>query len=105
MAPNTAFHVSLPMHAFSYLARSMLLVCSCGMQVLCDRLGIFVDGQLVCIGNPKELTARYGGYVVSQDVVLPSGISCPLSAFSMRRQLCCSSSVCHALGIVLKALS
>ena len=35
------------------------------MQVLCDRLGIFVDGQLVCIGNPKELTARYGGYMVS----------------------------------------
>ncbi|KAA6409517.1 MAG: ABC transporter A family member 7, partial [Trebouxia sp. A1-2] len=33
-------------------------------EVLCDRLGIFVDGQLVCIGNPKELTARYGGYVV-----------------------------------------
>ena len=33
--------------------------------VLCDRLGIFVDGQLVCIGNPKELTARYGGYYVS----------------------------------------
>ena len=37
----------------------------CLVQVLCDRLGIFVDGQLVCIGNPKELTARYGGYVVS----------------------------------------
>lgn len=31
---------------------------------LCDRLGIFVDGQLVCIGAPKELTARYGGYYV-----------------------------------------
>lgn len=33
-------------------------------SVLCDRLGIFVDGQLVCIGNPKELTARYGRYLV-----------------------------------------
>lgn len=32
--------------------------------MLCDRLGIFVDGQLVCIGNPKELTARHGGYYV-----------------------------------------
>jgi hypothetical protein len=32
--------------------------------VLCDRLGIFVDGTLVCIGNPKELTSRYGGYLV-----------------------------------------
>jgi len=33
-------------------------------EVLCDRLGIFVDGQLQCIGNPKELAARYGGYLV-----------------------------------------
>jgi ABC-type multidrug transport system ATPase subunit len=33
-------------------------------EMLCDRLGIFVDGQLVCIGNPKELTSRYGGYLV-----------------------------------------
>lgn len=32
--------------------------------MLCDRLGIFVDGQLVCIGNPKEITSRYGGYLV-----------------------------------------
>lgn len=33
-------------------------------EVLCDRLGIFVGGRLVCIGNPKELTVRYGGYYV-----------------------------------------
>jgi hypothetical protein len=33
--------------------------------VLCDRLGIFVDGQLVCVGAPKEITARYGGYLAS----------------------------------------
>eukprot|EP00245_Coleochaete_scutata_P004463 TRINITY_DN17100_c0_g1_i1.p1 TRINITY_DN17100_c0_g1~~TRINITY_DN17100_c0_g1_i1.p1 ORF type:complete len:988 (-),score=185.09 TRINITY_DN17100_c0_g1_i1:153-3116(-) len=33
-------------------------------EVLCDRLGIFVDGQFQCIGNPKELTARYGGTYV-----------------------------------------
>lgn len=32
--------------------------------MLCDRLGIFVDGTLVCIGNPKELTSRYGGYYI-----------------------------------------
>ncbi|CAN0901622.1 ABC transporter A family member 7 [Linum grandiflorum] len=29
-------------------------------EALCDRLGIFVDGGLQCIGNPKELKARYG---------------------------------------------
>ncbi|XP_010515085.1 PREDICTED: ABC transporter A family member 8-like isoform X2 [Camelina sativa] len=30
-------------------------------EVLCDRLGIFVNGSLQCIGNPKELKGRYGG--------------------------------------------
>ncbi|GJS66900.1 ABC transporter A family member 7-like protein [Tanacetum coccineum] len=31
---------------------------------LCDRLGIFVDGSLQCIGNPNELKSRYGGSYV-----------------------------------------
>ena len=31
---------------------------------LCDRLGIFVDGSLRCIGSPKELTARFGAFYV-----------------------------------------
>ncbi|KAI4374543.1 hypothetical protein MLD38_012525 [Melastoma candidum] len=33
-------------------------------EVLCDRIGIFVDGDMQCIGNPKELKARYGGSYV-----------------------------------------
>ncbi|CAN8254913.1 unnamed protein product [Cochlearia groenlandica] len=33
-------------------------------EFLCDRLGIFVDGSLQCIGNPKELKGRYGGSYV-----------------------------------------
>ncbi|PNT68061.1 hypothetical protein BRADI_3g35390v3 [Brachypodium distachyon] len=33
-------------------------------EVLCDRLGIFVDGGFQCIANPKELKARYGGTYV-----------------------------------------
>ncbi|KAI5416772.1 ABC transporter A family member 7 [Lathyrus oleraceus] len=33
-------------------------------EALCDRLGIFVDGSLQCIGNPKELKGRYGGTYV-----------------------------------------
>lgn len=32
--------------------------------VLCDRLGIFVDGQLVCLGSPQELTSRYADFYV-----------------------------------------
>ncbi|KAL3678985.1 hypothetical protein R1sor_021941 [Riccia sorocarpa] len=33
-------------------------------EALCDRLCIFVNGQLQCIGNSKELTSRYGGAYV-----------------------------------------
>ena len=33
-------------------------------EILCDRLGIFVDGELFCLGNPKELASRFGGYLV-----------------------------------------
>lgn len=32
-------------------------------EALCDRLGIFVGGRLQCVGNPKDLTARFGGYL------------------------------------------
>ena len=46
-------------------ARGGILNSTPHTQVLCDRLGIFVDGQLVCVGAPKEITARYGGYLVS----------------------------------------
>ncbi|KAE9601962.1 putative sulfate-transporting ATPase [Lupinus albus] len=33
-------------------------------EALCDRLGIFVNGSLQCIGNPNELKSRYGGSYV-----------------------------------------
>ncbi|XP_057526866.1 ABC transporter A family member 7-like [Amaranthus tricolor] len=33
-------------------------------EVLCDRIGIFVDGGLQCIGGPKQLKGRYGGSFV-----------------------------------------
>jgi len=33
-------------------------------EELCDRLGIFVDGTLRCVGNPKELTGRFGGFLI-----------------------------------------
>mmetsp|Transcript_59370 Transcript_59370/g.89556 ORF Transcript_59370/g.89556 Transcript_59370/m.89556 type:complete len:268 (+) Transcript_59370:2-805(+) len=31
---------------------------------LCDRLGIFVDGELRCVGSPKALTQKFGGFYV-----------------------------------------
>ena len=41
-------------------------------EELCDRLGIFVDGALQCLGNPKELTNRYGGFLLL-DVTVAGG--------------------------------
>ncbi|DBA75618.1 TPA: hypothetical protein ACH3X2_009057 [Trebouxia sp. C0005] len=65
-------------------------------EVLCDRLGIFVDGQLVCIGNPKELTARYGGYMVFT-VTTPVGPDVAEAA-AFVQQLCPSARPTYALG-------
>ena len=51
-------------------------------SALCDRLGIFVAGRLVCLGAPQELTARYGGYLVRRHLasssirMMPQGLSC-----------------------------
>ncbi|PUZ74657.1 hypothetical protein GQ55_1G082800 [Panicum hallii var. hallii] len=33
-------------------------------EALCDRIGIMVNGSLQCIGNSKELRAKYGGTYV-----------------------------------------
>ncbi|KAL5721635.1 hypothetical protein ACHQM5_005255 [Ranunculus cassubicifolius] len=33
-------------------------------EILCDRVGIYVDGSMQCIGCPTELKARYGGAYV-----------------------------------------
>lgn len=65
-------------------------------EVLCDRLGIFVDGQLVCIGNPKELTARYGGYMVFT-ITTPIGSDVQQAA-AFVKQLCPSARSTYALG-------
>ena len=32
-------------------------------EALCDRLGIFINGRLQCLGNPRDLTSRFGGYL------------------------------------------
>jgi hypothetical protein len=34
-------------------------------QALCDRLGIFVDGQLRCVGTSSSLRSRFGNHMVS----------------------------------------
>ena len=45
-------------------------------EVLCDRLGIFVDGSLQCIGNPKEVSQiSVTIFCVEQHKVLPTLVS------------------------------
>ncbi|GAX85302.1 hypothetical protein CEUSTIGMA_g12719.t1 [Chlamydomonas eustigma] len=67
--------------------------------MLCDRPGIFVDGQLVCIGNPKEITHRYAGYLVFT-------ITVPLGKTSKAKRLVQSmsphSSLTYEVGGTLK---
>ncbi|KAL4523256.1 hypothetical protein Ndes2437B_g00384 [Nannochloris sp. 'desiccata'] len=62
---------------------------------LCDRLGIFVDGQLVCIGAPKELTARYGGYLVFTATTAPGGEA---AVEALVRRLSPSARLTYAVG-------
>ena len=66
---------------------------------LCDRLGIFVDGQLVCIGAPKELTARYGGYLVFTGTTVPGGES---SLDALVRRISPSARLTYAVGCTRK---
>jgi hypothetical protein len=35
-------------------------------EALCERIGVFVAGQLRCVGTPQELTARWGGWPVGR---------------------------------------
>ena len=66
---------------------------------LCDRLGIFVAGQLVCIGAPKELTARYGGYLVFTGTTVPGGES---SLDALVRRISPSARLTYAVGCTRK---
>lgn len=47
------------MHIVTFAAHSMEEA-----EVLCDRLGIFVDGALQCIGNPKEVLSSLNFYLI-----------------------------------------
>mmetsp|Transcript_12303 Transcript_12303/g.40386 ORF Transcript_12303/g.40386 Transcript_12303/m.40386 type:complete len:2003 (+) Transcript_12303:62-6070(+) len=64
-------------------------------EVLCDRIGIFVDGRLRCIGAPKELTARHGSYL-SFSITAPSAPAADVSAFA--RELAPSAVCAYSLS-------
>jgi ABC-type multidrug transport system ATPase subunit len=64
-------------------------------SVLCDRLGIFVDGTLVCVGHPKALTSRYGGYLVFTITTPPAEEQ---QADALVRRLSPGARLTYALG-------
>jgi ABC-type multidrug transport system ATPase subunit len=69
-------------------------------ETLCDRLGIFVDGRLVCVGNPKEVTSRYGGYYVFTMTVPPHQEQAARQFCS--RRLAPSARLTYSVGGTLK---
>jgi ABC-type multidrug transport system ATPase subunit len=64
-------------------------------EELCDRLGVFVDGSLRCIGNPKELTARYGRFLVLSLTTSPLRVA---DAEAFVRELSPNAHRTYALG-------
>lgn len=68
-------------------------------ELLCDRLGIFVDGQLVCIGAPREITSRYAGFLVFTITVAPE---CEGEARQFVSQLSPNAVLTYAVGGTLK---
>jgi ABC-type multidrug transport system ATPase subunit len=69
-------------------------------EELCDRLGIFVDGSLRCVGNPKELTSRYGGFLV---LTLTTGSALGAAAAqAFVKEMSPNAQLTYSLGATLK---
>ncbi len=68
-------------------------------EELCDRLGIFVDGALRCVGNPKELTSRYGGFLILTLTTPPLRTA---DAEAFVRQLAPNAALTYKLGGTMK---
>jgi len=65
-------------------------------EVLCDRLGIFIDGALHCLAPPKRLTERFGGtYVLSVSTLDHSSHS---ALENMVRTMAPSMRVSHSIS-------
>ncbi|GFH22553.1 uncharacterized protein HaLaN_20033, partial [Haematococcus lacustris] len=68
-------------------------------EMLCDRLGIFVNGRLVCIGNPREITSRFAGFLVFSLTVALDQVP---QAKTMVLALSPSATLTYELGGTLK---
>lgn len=68
-------------------------------EELCDRLGIVVDGALRCVGNPKELTSRHGGFLI---LTLTVPVARVANAVAFVAQLSPGSKLTYQIGGTLK---
>ncbi len=50
-------------HTYTHM-RARTFKCLQEAELLCDRIGIFVEGQLVCLDTPSEVTSRFAGFLV-----------------------------------------
>ncbi|PRW44292.1 ABC transporter A family member 7-like isoform A [Chlorella sorokiniana] len=64
-------------------------------EALCDRLGIFVGGRLQCVGNPKDLVARFGGYL---SFTITTSAGQEAAAAAIVRSLSPAARLVYALG-------
>ena len=64
-------------------------------EALCDRLGIFVDGRLRCLGNPKDLTSRFGRYLSFQ---ITTAAHEEAAALAIVRSMAPGAMLVYALG-------
>ena len=52
--------------------------CCCPLRPgLLRRLGIFVGGRLQCVGNPRDLVSRFGGYLSFTITTPPAQVGQP----------------------------
>lgn len=68
-------------------------------EALCDRVGIFADGSLQCVGNTRDLKARYGGTFV---LTITSSSAEEEELESLVRRLCPSARRIYHISGTLK---
>jgi ABC-type multidrug transport system ATPase subunit len=64
-------------------------------EELCDRLGIFIDGTLRCVGTPKALSARFGGYFTLSVTSKPD---CVQKVAEVVQSVSVSAKILHSVG-------
>jgi ABC-type multidrug transport system ATPase subunit len=70
-------------------------------EELCDRLGVFVDGALRCVGAPRQLVARHGGFLVLTLTLEDAAPARAADAAAFVASLAAGAARTHAAGATL----